>query len=97
MGEVTTTQLFHLHVGAEKRGPYTLTQLRSMWLAGTITADAFISEGDAAALPISSIQDLLEPAPSSSLLQPSDSALILPRPRGQLVKQQVPFSRTLSD
>ena len=49
-------------VGSEQRGPYTLSQLRSMWGSGAITADAlYWQKGLDKWEPISRISNLLDP------------------------------------
>ena len=51
-----------LLVGAEQRGPYALSQLRTMWRSGSITADSlYWQEGFEEWAPISRISDSLDP------------------------------------
>jgi TM2 domain-containing membrane protein YozV len=63
---------YWLSIGNEKKGPYTFSQLKSMWGSGSITADAlYCQEGFEAWVPISS---LLDQKPPASLPQYSASA-----------------------
>jgi predicted RNA-binding Zn-ribbon protein involved in translation (DUF1610 family)/TM2 domain-containing membrane protein YozV len=63
---------YWLLIGNEKKGPYTFSQLKSMWGSGSITADAlYCQEGFEAWVPISS---LLDQKPPASLPQYSASA-----------------------
>lgn len=49
-------------VGSEQRGPFVLSQLRSMWCSGAITANAlYWQKGMDKWQPISRISDLLDP------------------------------------
>lgn len=49
-------------VGPEQRGPFVLSQLRSMWCSGAITADAlYWQKGMDKWQPISLLSDLLDP------------------------------------
>ncbi|MEO6755102.1 MAG: DUF4339 domain-containing protein [Chthoniobacteraceae bacterium] len=58
-------------VGSEQRGPYTLSQLRSMWGSGAITADAlYWQKGLDKWEPISRISDLLDP-PTPAVQHPA--------------------------
>ena len=63
--------------GADQKGPYTLTQLQSMWRAGAITADAlYCQEGFEQWEPISLISDLLDEqraTPASDLPGPQQA------------------------
>ena len=46
--------LFYYKIGNDERGPYTLEQLRSLWVNGQITANAFYrDDGDSNWLPLS--------------------------------------------
>jgi GYF domain 2 len=52
---------YYIHVGGNDAGPYTLGQLRAMWNAGSITADAFVWwEGQADWQPITGMMPLLQ-------------------------------------
>ncbi|HKS28097.1 MAG TPA: GYF domain-containing protein [Pyrinomonadaceae bacterium] len=52
-------------VNGQKSGPYAITQLRSMWSSGAITANSqYWCEGMAAWQPILQMRHMLEPAPA---------------------------------
>ena len=49
-------------VGEEKKGPYTLAQLQTMWRAGSLTIDTqYWFDGQGEWMPLSTILELLEP------------------------------------
>lgn len=67
---------YWLTVGSEKRGPYTLGQLRSMWHSGAITSDTlYWQQGFDKWFPLSNIINLLEPQ------QPAAPPPLPPRPQ----------------
>jgi hypothetical protein len=58
---------YYILEGEDTKGPYTIGQLRSMWGTGSITAKTMhCQEGDEQWRPLSSILDLLEPAPTAA-------------------------------
>ena len=72
--------LYWISSGAEQKGPYTLSQLQSMWRTGSITADAlYFQQGFHQWEPISLITDVLEPQAHSpavpSAYQPPNTPL----------------------
>jgi len=49
-------------VGEEKKGPYTLAQLQTMWRAGSLTIDTqYWFDGQGEWMPLGTILELLEP------------------------------------
>lgn len=63
---------YYLLQNDETKGPYTLGQLRAMWNSGAITGKTLHSqEGYSEWLPLSTIIDELEPAPSPPPLPPT--------------------------
>lgn len=59
-----TYDSFHLMMNGQKSGPYALTQLRSMWNSGAITANSqYWCEGMATWQPILQMRHMLESAP----------------------------------
>lgn len=68
---------YYLFENDNQRGPFTLSQLQSMWRSGTITARTlYCQEGFAEWLPLSTILDTLEPPP----LPAPDPSAASPRP-----------------
>jgi hypothetical protein len=77
---------YHLRLGQQETGPFTLGQLRSMWQSGAITADtAYRFDPSSDWQPLIQLRRVLEPAPTSAaprsvpppLTQPTQS-LVLP-------------------
>jgi TM2 domain-containing membrane protein YozV len=55
---------YYLAVGSEQKGPYTFSQLQSMWRSGAITADVlYTQEGFDEWVAISTLSELLDPKP----------------------------------
>ena len=68
--------------GSDQKGPYTLSQLQSMWRAGLITADTlYFQQGFDEWAPISLITDLLDPPKPSSPVPSAYQAHSAPQPR----------------
>ena len=58
---------YYLTVGSDQKGPYTLSQLQTMWRAGSITADTlYCQQGFDEWVSISSLAELLDAPPVRS-------------------------------
>src|SRR5688572_32596554 len=74
-----TDDLYYLAVGSEQKGPYTFSQLQSMWRSGGITADTlYCQEGFDEWVSIASLSHLLDgtPAPAATPAQHPDSGTL---------------------
>ncbi len=61
---------YFVMVGDEQKGPYTLTQLQTMWRAGSLTVDTqYWFEGQGEWMPLGTILELLEPQEQSHAAQ----------------------------
>ncbi len=69
--------------GDEQRGPYTISQLRSMWHSGSITASTlYWQDGLNEWVPLSTILDLLEP-PAPPIQSSEPKVIYAPAPKPQ--------------
>lgn len=58
---------YYLAVGSEQKGPFTFSQLQTMWRSGSITADTlYCQQGFDEWVGISSLAELLDPQPTSA-------------------------------
>jgi hypothetical protein len=75
----------YLFIDNEQKGPYTLSQLKAMWITGTITKNTlYWQEGCPEWIPLSSILDLLEEP--SEVPQPSIQHTISMQPGVEIAK-----------
>lgn len=59
---------YYVDINGDTKGPYTIQQLRSMWSAGAVTGQTlYCQEGMTEWIPLSFIQDELEPRPASRI------------------------------
>ena len=58
---------YYVLIGAERRGPYRLKQIESMWLSGAIPSDVTLQCGDSEPIPITSVLRIeIQPSMSSA-------------------------------
>ncbi|MDB2327301.1 DUF4339 domain-containing protein [bacterium] len=77
---------YWITIGDEQRGPYTISQLRSMWQSGTITANTlYWQQGFDDWFSLSTIIDLLEPHQPAAppALPPEPQIIYTPAPQPQ--------------
>lgn len=73
--------LFFLHNNGQEDGPFYIAQLRTMWQAGSITADAYIREQNTDWQPITTLAEQLDkPAPPPYVPPPIQMPSIAPQP-----------------
>ncbi len=61
---------YYVMVGEEKKGPYTLAQLQTMWKTGSLNVDTqYWFDGQGEWMPLSTILELLEPQERSPAAQ----------------------------